>query len=155
MLQKNATAVAAQERLRLPSSAPQPDFTRYDEITQGMNVGGAERGGSRALSGERASIPVTLFGLVLVTFLIGRVMPIDPVIAIVGDHAPPDVVARVRAELGLDRPLAGAVLDLSEAPLLHGDLGNSVMTSHSVAADIVEFFPATLELATAAIVIAV
>ena len=41
----------------------------------------------------------------LVTFLIGRVMPIDPVIAIVGDHAPPDVIAAVREQLGLDQPL--------------------------------------------------
>ena len=38
--------------------------------------------------------------------------------------------------------------------LLHGDLGRSVMTSHTVAADIVRFFPATFELATAAIIIA-
>ena len=40
------------------------------------------------LAGSFASIPLTLFGLILVTFLIGRVMPIDPVIAIAGDHAP-------------------------------------------------------------------
>ena len=48
----------------------------------------------RTLAGTAASVPITLFGLVLVTFLIGRVMPIDPTLAIVGDHAPPDVVAR-------------------------------------------------------------
>ena len=46
------------------------------------------------LASSFASIPLTLFGLALVTFLIGRVMPIDPVIAIVGDHAPPDVMDR-------------------------------------------------------------
>ncbi len=101
-----------------------------------------------------ASVPVTLFGLLLVTFLIGRVMPIDPVIAIVGDHAPPDVIARVRTELGLDRPLYvqfGIYLN----NLAHGDLGTSVMTSRPVTADIARFFPATLELATAAIIIAI
>ena len=59
----------------------------------------------RAFAAAAASVPITLFGLVLVTFLIGRVMPIDPTIAIVGDHAPPDVIAAVRAQLGLDRPL--------------------------------------------------
>ena len=48
------------------------------------------------LASGLASIPLTLFGLILVTFLIGRVMPIDPVIAIAGDHAPPDVIAAVR-----------------------------------------------------------
>ncbi len=101
-----------------------------------------------------ASVPVTLLGLVLVTFLIGRAMPIDPVIAIVGDHATPDVIARVRLQLGLDQPL-WVQFAIYLRNLLHGDLGNSVMTSHPVTADIAHFFPATLELATAAIIVAV
>ena len=99
-------------------------------------------------------MPITLFGLILVTFLIGRVMPIDPVIAIVGDHAPPDVIARVREQLGLDRPLIvqfGIYLDR----LLHGNLGTSVMTTHPVTQDIATYFPATFELATAAIILAI
>jgi peptide/nickel transport system permease protein len=106
------------------------------------------------LAGSLASIPVTLFGLALVTFLIGRVMPIDPVVAIAGDHAPPDVVARIRDQLGLDRPLLvqfAIYLD----NLVHGDLGRSVMTSRPVLVDIGRFFPATLELATTAIIVAV
>ena len=106
------------------------------------------------LASSLASIPVTLFGLALVTFLIGRVMPIDPVIAIAGDHAPPDVVARIRDQLGLDRPLLvqfAIYLD----NLVHGDLGRSVMTSRPVLVDIGRFFPATLELATTAIIVAV
>ena len=101
-----------------------------------------------------ASVPVTLFGLVLVTFLIGRAMPIDPVIAIVGDHAPPDVIARVRTELGLDEPLY-MQFGIFLRNMAHGDLGHSVMTSRPVLDDIARFFPATLELATAAIIIAV
>jgi peptide/nickel transport system permease protein len=107
----------------------------------------------RNIAGTAGAVPVTLFGLILVTFLIGRVMPIDPVIAIVGDHAPPDVMARVRTELGLDRPLIvqfGIYFDR----LIHGNLGHSVMTTHLVTQDIATFFPATFELATAAIVIA-
>jgi peptide/nickel transport system permease protein len=106
------------------------------------------------LASSLASIPVTLFGLALVTFLIGWVMPIDPVVAIAGDHAPPDVVARIRDQLGLDRPLLvqfAIYLD----NLVHGDLGRSVMTSRPVLVDIGRFFPATLELATTAIIIAV
>jgi peptide/nickel transport system permease protein len=106
------------------------------------------------LAGSFASIPLTLFGLTLVTFLIGRVMPIDPVIAIAGDHAPPDVIAAVREQLGLDKPLFMQFwIYLSN--LVRGDLGRSVMTSHPVTADIVQFFPATLELATTAIIIAI
>ena len=108
----------------------------------------------RTLGGVALSVPVTLFGLVLVTFLIGRVMPIDPVIAIVGDHAPPDVMARVRLELGLDKPLP-IQFAIYLGRLLHGNLGRSVMTSHTVVHDIQQFFPATIELATAAIIIAV
>jgi peptide/nickel transport system permease protein len=111
------------------------------------------KSGLRTLGASATSVLVTLFGLVLVTFLIGRVMPIDPVIAIVGDHAPPDVIAQTRLALGLDRPLA-VQFWIYLTHLLHGDLGTSVMTSHSVVDDIIQYFPATLELATVAIVIA-
>ncbi len=52
----------------------------------------------RGLLGLTGSVVVTLFGLVVVTFLIGHVMPIDPVIAMVGDNAPQEVVERVRHE---------------------------------------------------------
>jgi peptide/nickel transport system permease protein len=105
------------------------------------------------LAGTASSLLITLFGLVLVTFLIGRVMPIDPVIAIVGDHAPEDVIARVRVELGLDKPLV-IQFGIYVWQLLHGDLGHSVMTSNTVVQDIQRYFPATIELATYAIIIA-
>jgi peptide/nickel transport system permease protein len=106
------------------------------------------------LAGSFASIPLTLFGLTLVTFLIGRVMPIDPVIAITGDHAPPEVIAAVREQLGLDKPLF-VQFWIYLLNLLHGDLGRSVMTSRPVTADIAQFFPATLELATTAMIIGI
>ena len=81
---------------------PLPDYTHYWTITEGVTFAAHELIAGRAVSPAFAT---SLFGLVLVTFLIGRAMPIDPVIAIVGDHAPPDVIAHVRLELGLDRPL--------------------------------------------------
>ncbi len=56
---------------------------------------------ARILSGA----VLTLFGLLLATFLIARVVPIDPAIAILGDRASPSSYAAVRKELGLDRPL--------------------------------------------------
>ncbi|MFO1026557.1 MAG: ABC transporter permease [Acetobacteraceae bacterium] len=105
----------------------------------------------RSLGATSSSVLVTLFGLILITFLIGRVMPIDPVIAIVGDHAPPDVIEQVRVELALDRPLP-VQFWIYVRNLLHGDLGRSVMTSNTVLSDIGHFFPATMELATVAIV---
>ncbi len=99
------------------------------------------------------SLLLTLFGLALLTFFIGRVMPTDPVLAAVGDNAPQAVVERVRQEMGLDRPIwyqFGHYLN----QLLHGDFGRSVLTSNPVLTDIARFFPATLELATAAVMVA-
>ena len=107
----------------------------------------------RRLLGTLASVPITLFGLVLITFLIGRVVPIDPVLAIVGDRAPQDVVDRTRREMGLDRPLPEQFLRYT-AQLAQGDLGRSVMTTNRVTTDIARFFPATLELATVALLVA-
>ncbi len=108
----------------------------------------------RTLGAAASSVPITLFGLVLVTFLIGRVMPIDPIIAIVGDHAMPDVAQAARDHLGLDKPLAVQFWIYIKL-LAQGDLGRSVMTSNPVTHDIVQYFPATIELATVAILIAV
>jgi peptide/nickel transport system permease protein len=106
----------------------------------------------KGLAGSAATLPLTLLGLVLVTFLIGRVMPIDPVLAIVGDRASQDVVERTRLELGLDRPLYEQFWRYL-TDILRGDFGRSVMTSRPVLEDIARFFPATIELATAALVI--
>ena len=107
----------------------------------------------RRFAATAASVPITLFGLVLITFLIGRVVPIDPVLAVVGDRAPQDVVERTRREMGLDRPLPEQFLRYT-GQLAVGDLGRSVMTSNRVATDIARFFPATLELATIALLLA-
>ncbi len=108
----------------------------------------------RTLAAALASVPITLFGLILITFLIGRVVPIDPVLAIVGDRAPQDVVARTRLELGLDKSLPEQFVRYV-GQLARGDFGRSVMTSNSVGTDIARFFPATLELATAALLVSV
>jgi peptide/nickel transport system permease protein len=90
---------------------------------------------------------VTLVGLLAVTFLIGRVVPIDPVLAVVGDRASPQVYARARQELGLDLPLWEQFWIYSRKAVT-GDFGRSVLTTNPVMADIARVFPATLELAT-------
>ncbi len=92
-------------------------------------------------------LATTLLGLVAVTFFIGRVVPIDPVIAIVGDRAPPQVYERARQELGLDRPLIEQFL-IYVKKAATGDFGNSVLTTNPVMTDIANTFPATFELAT-------
>lgn len=96
------------------------------------------------------SVVVTLFGLLLVTFLIGRVVPIDPLLSIIGDRATPDTYARVRTELGLDLPLWRQFLRYLGA-VLQGDLGDSILTSRPVLEDVLRVFPATMELATVAV----
>ncbi|MGO4707232.1 ABC transporter permease [Microvirga sp. 2MCAF38] len=94
-----------------------------------------------------AVLATTLLGLVAVTFFIGRIVPIDPVLAIVGDRAPAHVYARVRQELGLDLPMIQQFwIYLKKA--ISGDFGNSVLTTNPVMSDIINVFPATLELAT-------
>ncbi|MCW3475842.1 ABC transporter permease [Limobrevibacterium gyesilva] len=100
------------------------------------------------------SVLLTFLGLTCVTFVIGRVIPIDPVLAIVGDKAPPDVYARVRAEIGLDLPLPVQYWRYL-MKVLHGDFGNSVITSQPVLADLLHVFPATLELSLLALIIGV
>lgn len=88
----------------------------------------------------------TLLGLLLITFIIGRKMPIDPVLAIVGDHAPPEVYRRVREELGLDLPLLQQFW-IYVKQVVVGDFGVSTRTSNPVLTDIASVFPATMELA--------
>jgi peptide/nickel transport system permease protein len=106
------------------------------------------------MAGILVVVAVTFFGLLLVTFLIGRVVPIDPVLAVVGDRATADVYQRTRIELGLDLPLYQQFY-LYAAKVLHGDFGRSVLTSNPVLTDIVRFFPATFELATLATIFGV
>ncbi|MBD9450621.1 MULTISPECIES: ABC transporter permease [unclassified Rhizobium] len=89
----------------------------------------------------------TYLGLLAVTFFIGRVVPIDPVLAILGDRAPTHVVERVRRELGFDLPLYQQFFIYLKS-ILSGDFGTSVLTTNPVMVDIKRVFPATIELAT-------
>lgn len=105
-----------------------------------------------ALRARALSTVLTLFGLLILTFFIGRVMPVDPVLAIVGPDADASMYEQVKAQLGLDQPLwlqFGRYL----GELVHGELGTSLLTGNPVVADIARVFPATLELATVAILI--
>jgi peptide/nickel transport system permease protein len=105
-----------------------------------------------SLRNRVVSTALTLLGLLVLTFFIGRVMPIDPVLSIVGPDADITTYKQVHAQLGLDRPLwvqFGGYLN----ELAHGRLGMSLLTGNPVAADIARVFPATVELATFAILI--
>ncbi|WP_425352977.1 ABC transporter permease [Alsobacter soli] len=97
-------------------------------------------------------ILLTYLGLLAVTFFIGRVIPIDPVLAVVGDRAPEHVIARVREEMGLNKPLWEQFF-IYVQKVLQGDFGRSVLTSNPVLQDIRRAFPATIELATLGIIL--
>ena len=93
------------------------------------------------------SIIVTMLGLMFVTFVIGRVMPIDPVLAIVGEQATKATYDAAYEQLGLDRPIIVQFI-FYVWDVMHGDFGKSLLTARPVAEDIKRVFPATLELAT-------
>ena len=108
----------------------------------------------RRLGGVVFSVVLTFLGLTAVTFVIGRFMPIDPVISIVGDKASTEVYDRVYKELGLDQPVVVQYATYL-AKVVRGEFGNSVMTARPVIEDVWRVFPATMELATLALIIGV
>ena len=101
------------------------------------------------------TIPI-LIGITLVTFTVSHAVPADPIVANLGQRAQddPSIVSRYRHEWGLDRSLPEQYV-LYVWNLLHGDLGVSITTRRPVADDLRQFFPATIELSTAAIIVAV
>jgi peptide/nickel transport system permease protein len=98
-----------------------------------------------------SAIPV-LFGLTLIVFLIMALIPGDPATAILGNFATPENVARLNAQLGLDKPLPQQYL-IWLGNLLQGDLGRSYTLNRPVLDEVVERFSATLILAGAALVL--
>lgn len=100
------------------------------------------------------SISCTLLGLAALTFFIGRLLPIDPVVAVIGDNASQEAYDKMYQQLGLDQPLWRQFIDYVWQ-LLHLDFGTALTTSQPVAQDIARVFPATLELATVAAIIGV
>lgn len=90
------------------------------------------------------AVPV-LLALVVVVFTLQKIAPVDPVVALVGEKAPPEVYEAAREKLGLNDPLPVQLLGyLGKAT--QGDLGMSTVTRTPVAENILEFLPVTLEL---------
>jgi peptide/nickel transport system permease protein len=95
----------------------------------------------------------TLLGVTVVAFLTVRWMPGDPAEILAGEHASPQVVEQIRRDLRLDRPLPEQYA-LYLGDLVRGRLGRSAKSHEPVADEIRRYFPATIELATAALVAA-
>jgi peptide/nickel transport system permease protein len=97
-------------------------------------------------------LALTVFALLFITFAIQHNSPIDPVLRVVGDHASAEAYQAAAHRLGLDQPLPvqfGRYL----LQVLRGDLGHSTSTGRAVLEDLLHYFPATLELATVAVVL--
>ncbi len=100
------------------------------------------------------TLMITLLGIMVVTFFISLVIPLDPLASIAGPQAPQETVERLRALYGFDQPVYvqfGRYINR----LIHGDLGMSFQTGRPVLEDILHYFPATIELATLALIIAI
>ncbi len=100
------------------------------------------------------TIAVTMLGLLFVTFFIGRVMPVDPVLSVVGERATKEIYDAAYLKLGLDKPLIVQFFKYV-FDVVQGDFGESLRTGFPVSDDIKRLFPATLELATLGTIIGV
>ena len=95
----------------------------------------------------------TLLGITLITFILMQSLPGDPVLAMVGERSTPETIARIRAELGQDRPLPLQYLGYLKL-LSKFELGRSIHTNRKVADDLLQKFPNTLKLGLTALLFA-
>jgi peptide/nickel transport system permease protein len=93
------------------------------------------------------------WGVTLFTFLIAQVVPADPALAALGDHATDEMIAAFRTRNGLDKPV-WEQYGLYVTRLVQGDLGTSLRTGRKIVDDLAEFLPGTLELSIAGLLIA-
>jgi peptide/nickel transport system permease protein len=125
---------------------------------------------NRFVLGRLISLIPTLLGVTIVIFLLLRLIPGDPAVAMLGEHAAQDNVERIREQLGLNRPefLDREALEEGDfqgffdsqyvrylGRLFRGDLGNSIHRRIPIAQELKQRFPATIELALLSMVIAV
>ena len=97
---------------------------------------------------------LVLFAITVVSFAFMRLIPGDPATLRLGEHASPAAITALRSALGLDRPWY-VQLGLYFAHLARGDLGMSISDTQPVAAKLVQYFPATVELTLGALIFAI
>lgn len=107
----------------------------------------------RLVAGRLASTVGVLLLLTVAVFFIQNVLPADPVRAYFGRNATPEQLEAKRVELGYDKPLPEQYVRFL-GRLVQLDLGESLRTRREVRTDLADFFPATLELAFSAAVLA-
>lgn len=94
----------------------------------------------------------TLWAVLTTVFILVRVVPGDPTIAILGDQASESARAALREKLGLAKPILAQYVDFI-TQILHGDLGRSLTTNRPITADVLSVLPYTIELTLAALVV--
>lgn len=99
---------------------------------------------------------ILLFGVSLMVFLISHLVPSNPLVANMSQTAlaDPEAVAAFEAKWGLDKPLYQQYF-IYMGNLLRGDLGTSIRTGQPVLQDLMQYFPATVELSLCAMIIAI
>lgn len=99
------------------------------------------------------AVPV-LFGLSLVVFAFVHLLPGDPVAALLGQHATPELTAQIRAQMGLDKPLYEQY-GIYLGQLSRGELGKSVINNRPIIEELARRFPATIELTAGALLFSI
>jgi peptide/nickel transport system permease protein len=94
-----------------------------------------------------------MIGILGIAFILSRLIPSDPAAVIAGDLASPEVVSALRLEMGLDKPALEQFITYC-INILRGDFGVSIFSGNPVGQDIWTYFMATLELANAALLVA-
>ena len=95
-----------------------------------------------------------LFGLLVLTFILVRIVPNDPSAALAGENATPEQIEQIREQYGFNRPLYEQFA-IYLGQVLRGDLGSSVYSNRPVAGDIAQRLPATLELTFASLLLSI
>jgi len=98
-------------------------------------------------------VPI-LVGVSLLVFAWIHALPGSPADSLLGEHSTPQAVAQMRRQLGLDKPIFVQYWDYLQT-LLHGNLGTSIATQRTVAWELGQRFPATVELALSAMFLSV
>jgi peptide/nickel transport system permease protein len=99
------------------------------------------------------SIPVVI-GVVIISFLLTRALPGDPAVYFAGVAADTESIEQTRVAMGLDKPMIQQFF-IYVGNLLQGDLGQSLSSGRSVAADLAKRLPASLELTLTALLLAI
>ncbi|MBI1205747.1 MAG: ABC transporter permease subunit [Azospirillum sp.] len=102
------------------------------------------------ISGRLVQALPTLFGIIVVTFVLTRALPGDPAAYFAGPAADPASIAEIRKSLGLDRSLPEQFLHYL-GDLAHGELGRSISTGQPVGEALLQRLPASLELTLVAL----